>query len=63
MTLKSKQTYRHYRRCKAVGRFPEDDLVEHNAAIIRAAEDEADRADADKRHSEVLRMLALVVKS
>jgi len=30
--------YEHYRRCKAVCRFPEDSLVEANAAIIAEVE-------------------------
>lgn len=30
--------YQHYKRCKAVGRFPEDGIVEQNAGIISDAE-------------------------
>ena len=38
--------YMHYRRCKAVGRFPVDPIVERNAALILAIEEEvaAERA-------------------
>ena len=38
--------YMHYRRCKAVGRFPVDAIVERNAALILSIEEEvaADRA-------------------
>jgi len=32
--IRNQTAYRHYQRCQAVGRFPEDDLVERNAAII-----------------------------
>lgn len=35
-----KKVWTHYRRCRAVGRWPKDGLVEHHAAIIRAVEDE-----------------------
>jgi hypothetical protein len=35
------RAYLHYRRCKAVGRFPEDAIVERNAAIILGIEEEA----------------------
>lgn len=31
----------HYRRCKAVGRFPADPIVERNAAVIAHVEAEA----------------------
>jgi hypothetical protein len=30
--------FRHYLRCKAVGRFPEDEIVERNAALFAEAE-------------------------
>jgi hypothetical protein len=30
--------YQHYKRCKAVGRFPRDGIVERNAGIISDAE-------------------------
>ncbi len=33
--------YLHYRRCKAVGRFPVDAIVERNAGIILTIEEEA----------------------
>lgn len=33
---------RHYRECRATGRFPDDPLVNRNAALIRQAEDVAD---------------------
>lgn len=33
------KVYQHYRGCKAVGRFPEDDLVTDHARVIGEAED------------------------
>ena len=33
----------HYRECRAVGEFPADGIVARNAALIRAAEDAAER--------------------
>jgi hypothetical protein len=38
-----RQTVRHYRECRAVGRFPDDPLVRWAAAIIRSAEDHCER--------------------
>lgn len=35
--------FAHYRRCKAVGRFPEDEIVERNAALFAEAERWAER--------------------
>lgn len=37
---KNLMAYRHYQRCKAVGRFPVDAIVEQNAGIIRTLEDQ-----------------------
>lgn len=37
----------HYRECRASGRFPDDPIVSHNAAIIRAIEDQKDRHDKE----------------
>lgn len=34
----------HYRRCKVVGRFPEDEIVERNAALLAQVERDADFA-------------------
>jgi len=62
MTEKSRQAFRHYLRCRAVNRFPVDELVEHNAALIRAVEDQIQKSEADGRHVEVLKMLALVMR-
>lgn len=39
LSAKNWECYDHYLRCKAVGRFPDDQLVERNAGLIRAAED------------------------
>lgn len=33
--------YWHYKQCKAVGSFPDDPIVQRNAAIIRELEDQA----------------------
>lgn len=33
----------HYRECKAVGEFPDDAIVRRNAALIRGAEEVAER--------------------
>lgn len=49
---RNEQTYDHYLRCRATGRFPDDPLVARNAAIIRSVEDLVER-----RHAEELRML------
>lgn len=38
----NRQAYRHYRQCRAIGRFPDDPLVIEHAEIIRAIEDEQD---------------------
>ena len=39
MTEQSWRIYNHYLRCRAVGRWPVDPIVERHAAIIRSVED------------------------
>jgi hypothetical protein len=41
LSEKGLQAYMHWRRCKAVGRHPEDDLYEHNAALLQMVDEEA----------------------
>ncbi len=41
LSTRNWRAYEHYQRCRAVGRFPHDPIVEQNAAIIRKVEDEA----------------------
>lgn len=37
----NRQAWSHYRRCRAVGRFPDDPVVARNAEVIESAEAEA----------------------
>jgi len=43
--------YQHYKRCKAVGRFPDDSIVEANAAAIANVESQWDRMKQDRLES------------
>ncbi len=43
--------YQHYQRCKAVGRFPDDPVVEGNAAIIAEVEAAWDRMNRQRLES------------
>lgn len=43
LSKRNAQAVRFHRRCEAVGHWPEDAMVAHNAAIIRAADADADR--------------------
>ena len=47
--------YLHYRECRAVGSFPEDAIVRHNAAVIRDLEDADDKAEG----SQLMNIIAL----
>lgn len=40
--------YEHYKRCKAVGRFPADSIIEANAAIIADVESQWERASRER---------------
>jgi hypothetical protein len=37
------QAWLHYRECRAVGSFPDDAIVRHNAMLIREVEDAIER--------------------
>lgn len=43
LTPENMRAYHHYRRCKAVGRFPMDPIVEQNAGIIMGVEEDYNR--------------------
>ncbi len=55
LTAQNAEAYEHYKRCRAVGRFPEDPIVEANAATIREIEDDNER----RLQSELIRSLLL----
>lgn len=40
---KNFRAWQHWRECKAVGRFPDDEIVKRNAAILQSIQDELDR--------------------
>jgi len=42
------RAYVHYRRCRAVGRFPDDDLVEDNARIFLAVEEQVESSRMER---------------
>lgn len=42
------QAFRHYRECRAVGRFPDDPIVSRNAGVIRQIQDDADARQAQR---------------
>jgi hypothetical protein len=54
LTPQNRKVYEHYLQCKAVGRFPDDPLVERHAGIIRQLEDAAER----QRHKDLAGLLA-----
>lgn len=39
LTLRNQSIYTHYRECRAVGHFPDDEWVRFHAVIIRDIED------------------------
>lgn len=56
LNLVNVQAYIHYQECRAVGKFPDDVIVRQNARIIRAVEDECERA-ANERTQLVIQAL------
>jgi len=43
LTAQHRQAWAFYRKCRTIGRFPSDPLVEHFAVIFRDAESAAER--------------------
>lgn len=41
LSPKNKKVYQHWKECKAVGQFPDDEIVRKNAAIIQELVDQA----------------------
>lgn len=53
LTARNWAAYGHYRRCRAVGRFPADALVERNAALCAQVREEAAEARDRQRHEDL----------
>lgn len=49
ITPENEEALRHYTECRAVGAFPDDDIVRLCAGVIRPIEDEAARAPAERQ--------------
>lgn len=50
----NQEVWEHYQRCKAVGRFPEDAIVENNASLIRQIEDQVARLQQNEFLSQLI---------
>lgn len=59
LSPRNAQALDHYQRCKAVGRFPHDAIVERNAGIIRCLED----AYAKTKQDQILEMLGVLLSA
>lgn len=55
LSERNKQAVQHYKECRAVGQFPDDDIVRRNAAIIRDLED---RHAAEQLQKTILEAMA-----
>lgn len=55
LSLKNWRALEHFKQCRAVGRFPEDSIVERNAAIIDDCERAADRSQ-NRLQTELLKI-------
>ncbi|QDU06832.1 hypothetical protein [Gimesia aquarii] len=41
LSPKNMQAYQHWKECKAVGQFPDDEIVKRNAAMIQEIHDQS----------------------
>lgn len=58
LTAANAQVVTHYRECRAVGDFPDDPIVRHNAGIISEVERMLDRVE-NAKVSEVIQAIAI----
>ncbi|QDU53542.1 hypothetical protein Pan110_59340 [Gimesia panareensis] len=55
LSSKNAKTYQHWKECKAVGQFPDDDIVRQNAAIIQEIVDSV----AEHKQLEMMSMMMM----
>lgn len=60
LTPANQQAYDHYLECRAVGRFPDDEIVKRHASIIRQLEDARDRLEEAERFGALAAALGLI---
>lgn len=63
LTAQNYQAWLFYRECKAVGQFPSDPVVRHNAAVIDWAERMAFEAKAERRSRELAEFIKLAFRA
>jgi hypothetical protein len=51
--------YRHYLRCKATGRFPDDEMVSSVAVECMLAEQDIDAARRRRERQEMIELIAI----
>lgn len=54
LSAKNRRAYQHWKECKAVGQFPDDDIVRYHAALLQ------DLADSAAEHKQY-QMLAMML--
>jgi hypothetical protein len=55
LTAENAEAYWHWQQCKAVGQFPNDEIVMRNAGIIQQEVDRLER----ERHENLMLMLSI----
>lgn len=60
LTPANRLAYEHYVQCKAVGRFPDDPIVEWVAGVVRRCEDEDERRRGDRTHRAFVQLIELL---
>ena len=56
LTPENRRAWYFYRRCRAVGRFPDDPIVSWTAAILRDVYDEAEGAPTERLTTAVVEL-------
>lgn len=62
LNAKNRTAFRHYKECRAVGRFPDDPIVLRNAAVIREIYDQCEASRWDSLSVALLRISALSIE-
>ena len=66
LSEKNRRAYRHYLKCKATGKWPDDGMVGRNAGIIEAAISSAEITQTwltKKHHERLEELLSMAIKA
>ncbi len=58
LTEQNAQAYQHYLECRAVGQWPEDEIVRRNASFVRQVEDQVQQSRSGQKLDMIATLLS-----